>query len=565
MEISKILLLKIENKEIDLNILFLTKNIFSKRSTSENIYNYIKNILLEGKKSNVKKLLKYLNINEIDIIEKKIIPINVINIFGCPNSRDIDVAILVSNKQDIENYSKGICKIDIDSLKLRLKKLDYDITREIDINLVYLDERNNISTVLKGNKETQNIIFNTYCYHKQDSSIIVSSTIDIDITEKLRSIAKFLLDYLEYFIGKEDYNIYRIARRKSYIDESSRIIFSIEMLKIIKIKSILSEIEHNYMKSLVMKLIQLSLLDRNILSYTKIGLAEEINKIFIGTYNSALWYLMRGTIGNFDTNFFPVLISEYERIYKEISEEFLWINFNLDTNINSTDLNDSLISEFFKSPIIPTEKFKLEFKELYPDYNINKIFQIKCNNIELIPDKIKDNIISIDQRSSEWLKLLEFYTCGKSNGIKGLKNYTNDVERYYNLIRGAIIELSVINTVDFTQMIDPTKYNLKYHKITIGFIVENKDCKNSKGCAPDLLLLITEIHSNNKKIIPVEIKCINEISANSHDYRRAIKLAKGQLKMAKYLLGNVSTDFGIIVIVSVNSSSIIGKMTKIDL
>jgi hypothetical protein len=114
-------------------------------------------------------------------------------------------------------------------------------------------------------------------------------------------------------------------------------------------------------------------------------------------------------------------------------------------------------------------------------------------------------------------------------------------------------------------MIDPTKYNLKYHKITIGFIVENKDCKNSKGCAPDLLLLITEIHSNNKKIIPVEIKCINEISANSHDYRRAIKLAKGQLKMAKYLLGNVSTDFGIIVIVSVNSSSIIGKMTKIDL
>jgi len=565
MELSNILLLKIENKEIDLNILFLTKNIFSKRSTPENIYNYIKNILLEGKKSNVKKILKYLNITEIEIREKKIIPINVINIFGCPNSRDIDVAIFVSNQQDIESYSKGFCKIDIDSLKLRLKKLDYDITREIDINLVYLDERDNISTVLKGSKETQNIIFNTYCYHKQDSPIIVSSTIEIDITEKLRSIAKFLLDYLEYFIGKENYGIYRIARRKSYIDESSRIIFSIEMLKIIKIKSVLSEIEHNYMKSLVMKLIQLSLLDKNILSYTKIGLAEEINKIFIGSYNSALWYLMRGTMGKFDADFFSILISEYERIYKETLEEFSWINFNLDTSINSIDISDSLISEFFKSPISPTEKFKFEFRELYPDCNINNIFQIKCNNIDLIPDKIKNNIISVDQRSSEWLELLEYYTCGKSSGIKGLKDYSDDVERYYNLIRGAIIELSVINTVDFTPMIDSTIYNLEYHKISVGFIVENKDLKKSIGCAPDLLLLVTEIHTNNKKIIPIEIKCINEISATTHDYRRAIKLARGQLKTTKYLLGDVSTDFGIMVIILVNNSNINSKMSKINL
>jgi hypothetical protein len=565
MELSNILLLKIEKREIDLNNLFLTRNIFSKRSTPENIYKYIKNILLEGKKSNLKKLLRYLNITEIEIREKKIIPINVINIFGCPNSRDIDVAILVSNQQDIEDYSKGFCKIDIDNLKLRLKNLDYDITREIDINLVYLDERDNISTVLKGSKETQNIIFNTYCYHKQDSPIIISSTIEIDITEKLRSIAKFLLDYLEYFIGKENYDIYRIARRKSYIDESSRIIFSIEMLKIIKIKYVLSEIEHNYMKSLVMKLIQLSLLDKNILSYTKIGLAEEINKIFIGSYNSALWYLMRGTMGEFDTDFFSILISEYERIYKETLEEFVWINFNLNTSINSTDISDSLISEFFKSPISPTEKFKFEFKELYPDCNINNIFQIKCSNIDLIPDKIKNNIIAVHQRSSEWLELLEYYTCGKSSGVKGLKNYSDDVERYYNLIRGAIIELSVINTVDFTPMIDSTIYNLQYHKISVGFIVENKDLKKSIGCAPDLLLLVTEIHTNNKKIIPVEIKCINEISATTHDYRRAIKLARGQLKTTKYLLGDVSTDFGIIVIVTINNLSINGKMSKINL
>ena len=73
------------------------------------------------------------------------------------------------------------------------------------------------------------------------------------------------------------------------------------------------------------------------------------------------------------------------------------------------------------------------------------------------------------------------------------------------------------------------------------------------------------IFTNNKKIIPVEIKCINELYATTHDYRRAIKLAKGQLKTTKYLLGDVSTDFGIMVIVSVNSSSIIGKMSKINL
>jgi hypothetical protein len=79
-------------------------------------------------------------------------------------------------------------------------------------------------------------------------------------------------------------------------------------------------------------------------------------------------------------------------------------------------------------------------------------------------------------------------------------------------------------------------------KILVGMIAENK-LKGSRGIAPDLLLL-----TEDGTIIPVEIKCLHSEFREDHDFRRGIKLARGQLKSSLNILGG---NQGLIVIMNI--------------
>jgi hypothetical protein len=59
----------------------------------------------------------------------------------------------------------------------------------------------------------------------------------------------------------------------------------------------------------------------------------------------------------------------------------------------------------------------------------------------------------------------------------------------------------------------------------VGLIVEEKGLKKSKGCAPDLLLLL-----ESGEIIICEIKCLVSQPIDNTSYRRAISLASRQIE-----------------------------------
>lgn len=84
------------------------------------------------------------------------------------------------------------------------------------------------------------------------------------------------------------------------------------------------KIEKDFLKKLVMKIIQLLLSYNNIYEYTKIGLAKKLeDKYNIENYEkNALYYLSRGNLGNENNNFIGSLFSYYIYHYIEYKNIF---------------------------------------------------------------------------------------------------------------------------------------------------------------------------------------------------------------------------------------------------
>jgi len=198
---------KIKNDEIDFKKLLFEPNDFNPKNNSD--YNLLKSIIIkrlqERPKSSKYKLFRLLNLTDEDIIKKKILQPTKYNIFGCPLSTDIDIAFIVNSPQDILEYRSGLAILDVDDIFNFIKK-NYPENPDFDINLITIDSQNNLSMAYKGSKETQNIIFDTYQYHKQEYPCFFNKQIYIDLNDKIRGLSVFVLDYLEDIIGKKEYS-----------------------------------------------------------------------------------------------------------------------------------------------------------------------------------------------------------------------------------------------------------------------------------------------------------------------------------------------------------------------
>ena len=448
-------------------------------------------------------------------------------VFGCEYSRDIDVAVVVKDHTELtENINK-------ERLYRELEELGYDISRGVDINVIYCND-GMIMGSLKGSKETQNILYLTYHFHKQKYPSFVSGITTVNKEDKISNIAKYILDNLCTFIGDDEYMKERPNKIAAYAGKWNRVIYSLSILD----KIIITPKNYNdCVKSLTMKIIQLILLEKGEFEYQKYGLARKFDNIFPGHYDHVIYLLMRCKDGSYNPNTCKLLLQEYHRIASSVNvEDPVWINLSLDITHNPTHLSDLIFNEFVKSPLVPTSIFISEFENVCPNRNVNS-FIIPSNNGNLLPDHIKEKAICIPQRSPEWIKLLGFYTCGRNTGVK---KYDGDdwVDYYYNLIRGSIVELMVIETCDFTPLIP------NYTKVTVGFLVEEKDKAGCKGISPDLLLLVGD------DVIPVEIKCLTGSLSDNHNYRRDVLLATKQLESSAILTGS---NMGIIVLVYTNN------------
>lgn len=530
-------IIKINSGDIDISSLLNIPNDFNPKNNN-NIH-VLKDIIIkrlqEKPKSSLYKLFKLLNLTESDIIQKEIIKLKEYNIFGCPLSTDIDIAFIVSGHNIIEKYKHAQIELDFGDILDEIKK-DYP-NKDFDINLITLDAQSNLSMAYKGSKETQNIIFNTYKYHRQKYQIFFDKQIDIDLNDKIRGLCVFVLDYLRDIIGIEEYKNQREIKKRIYNDPSERIKYVNEILSDITIN-----IDKNIIKSITMKLIQIILLNDNLYAYTKKDMIDLIQNYFDINYKNELWNLLTRDsyhIASKDTDkqlIFNLLVNKYIIIYNELLNIYQWKEININFNINVTKLDDDIIEKFIKSPLVPTNKF-MKIAKYIMDDDINKYFILDIYGIEFLPKELHKYIIYEPQRSGKWIEYHKEFTKGKLH-----------IERdKYSMIRGAIGEIFICNNCDFSEICGEI-----VNKCMIGFIKEGNNL-----CAPDLLLI-----NDKKEIIPVEIKCLPMdvcFDMNNRTFHREFKLARKQINYISQIINNIyekKVKNGIIIFVYFGSPEI---------
>jgi hypothetical protein len=405
-----------------------------------------------------------------------------------------------------------------------------------------------------------------------------------EIFDKLRSFAKYALDHCEVITTKDDYKKFRPIKADLYIKGGDHMMkYMNNILKHIihdpveaSDKKINMNEWHDKFKSMVMKLLQIICLYKcGKIAYKKRDIAKFVRDIFeddskdeiVDKYESiATWYLFRGRIGIFDPvlgpKFFELLIDNY----CEIVDDFLQridvkpITFDLKEIIRvksenkiMSNISEDLLMMFLKSPNKPTNEFEKEWNDKFKMSDLNSLFLIKSSDQKEFYEyyekelRIDEKIISvfkqcfvfIDQRSSEWLDMLENkYVCGKNSGI-----IDNSFQGLYNLIRGSIIEQLAIHLFDLSSVfVDIDKNN--YRKWHLGFIVES-DMIGSKGFAPDMILIGINPETKTLELIIVEIKGLKSTKLNrpevtltcrNADYYRGLNLATKQVESCKKIL-----------------------------
>lgn len=444
------------------------------------------------------------------------------NIFGCPLSTDLDIVLKVKSREDLSR------RINLEMIQEELDKLGYR-DKEIDYNLIYVEDGVVVEASKGASNETNNILFYTYGCHKQVYPRFVDKTLRLDIVAKIRSIGKFILDNMKGLMSKKLYKEERPKRVQVYQGLWNRVDYAVSIFHHFYEEVPKKDMKWlSCMKSIVMKLVQLILLSKGEEEYTKIGLAKKAGQLFPDLENGVLWYLTRGTQGMYNKRVLPELVEFYKDIAtKWKPDDVDWMTLDVDTLINTTGLPDDVYKEFMGSPLEPTPKFVSRFMEICPNGDIGKLFPLVCLNINRLPQNVQDHVVAVDQRSDEWQNLLKFYKCGKNSGITQYSG-SQWVTIYYNLIRGSLGEAVVVNGVDYSKLFP----NKVVEKVLIGLLVEKKGVKGSIGCAPDMLLVV-----DSEEVVPVEIKCLGQPPVDNADFRREVDLAQRQLATVKNIIG----------------------------
>jgi hypothetical protein len=489
------------------------------------------------------------------------------NIFGCETSRDIDICILT------RDLTKPLLTSEKERFYSELKQTGYDIERDIDINLVQID-KNGFVNFSKGGNEAINIIFYTYDLHTQKYPIIFSKEIELDILPKIQSFSKFIMDRLES-LTTTNYNKLRDEKKNIYNKGGiERIDFVIKCFEFFDLDPFSGKFDYDVWKSITLKFLQLILF--NDVYFNKCDSdSDSDSKIKKKNYYRKMGILELYYNYSKNKDEIDVIKSLFTRIPLTIENtpifkkfvEFMHIKFNeiayentpsLKWNIqyyqynqsdkNPTPLSDELFNEWYKNPIMLSSDFIKIWFDNYGDGNITIDDKfIKENNLiflDLIP-KIKKNVITHNQKTSEWKELLKYYCCGNNTGVKVIESDDPNIiiKERANLIMGCIGEEIISNNYDFSTLIP---IHSDFESCTIGMIVEKIGIEQSIGSCPDQLF----ISKSSNEIIPAEFKTIEGRPSTNKSYIRSFSLAKKQIKRCANILNTCDNGIckrGIIV------------------
>lgn len=168
-----------EHNRIDRSTLLLQLKEYPKR-TFNNIRKFIPNINL------------YLE--SLDIYSFY----NTFFVIGCPMSTDIDVVCIVNKEYLNNSIPLPLKNTELERMKNELKIIGYDTSRDIDINILCIEDKRCIGKS-KGGDEIINILLKTHQLHKQYYKFDIElDFIEVSLIDKLKSITKFIFDYIEY-------------------------------------------------------------------------------------------------------------------------------------------------------------------------------------------------------------------------------------------------------------------------------------------------------------------------------------------------------------------------------
>jgi hypothetical protein len=529
---------------------------FTKISIDKNFNDEINKI----KNNYVKKFIQ----NQISI-NNIIIDFNAI-IIGCPESKDIDIIIIIDEKYDID-------KININNIDI-INQLQYkciyklDKTKNIDRNIIHIKNKKVIKSQKGSIKTLQGIIYYTQHLHiKKKFYIDIIKPDKFNIEDRIIPPINFILYNLDIFCGKEkaielrDKKIFAINSNEK--DKVSFIIDNNIMNIILDELIIINDRNKDYIKALFVKLSTIILIHNNMSDntdyYTKRGLAKLIDKIYQNTYQYSIYYLFRSNEGVFNKDFLKIIFDEYIYFANTYIQnyDYIWKKIDIDIQKSVKYIDTDIQKFFWENTIEPTKSFIDYFDMISSDTNIEKHFIIKSTdekqyNFDIIPE-FKKHISFVDQRSEEWFKLREIYP--PNNVIKDNKytNYPrseNWIKEIYHLIVGSIGEQYVMYNIDWNKIFNG------YEFISVGMII---DYVEKYSISPDGFL----INLNTKDIIPIEIKCIrNEKNLFSKTIMREIKMAKQQLQTINKI---ICCKKGIIVFFYINQNNMFCEYTMIEL
>lgn len=490
-----------------------------------------------------KRLMELLGLTYKDLFPDDIYAPKIFNVFGCPLSTDIDVAVVVSTIMD-EDFLEFNYIID------KLKILGYDTSKSIDFVQIVLDERGTFCSSNIGSRETQNMIFHTYKNHKQLYPCIFNKPIEyVEPIDKIRITSKYVMDNLEEFMDEELYKTDKDLKKRIYKNLPMRI----DCTNILLQNYTITEL-NSLIKSLCVKIYQ-SLIayeypEHIPTMYSKVDLSRLISGLYGLDYDFVVALVTRGKIGKNDlveiNKTFYKIVLLFAKISKSILEDFLDFDDKIEIEYISDGTN-ILLDEFIKSPLVPTELFIQTMQKLNPDRQLNKMYIIN-SNYEKVKEYLDADFIDAhcdlsNQRSDEWLEKISYYLCGKNDSLPEFigTTYADWITTYYGLVRGSSAEILMMEYCDYSKVL-----GLDVLKFYCGLLVESKT-KGARGNCPDLLL----VDKSSKKIIPVEMKCIVGELEYSRNLTREIKLAKLQLNSTKKMLGSFYYGFSLIVLMFV--------------
>jgi hypothetical protein len=460
-------------------------------------------------------------IQQLDMLPKQISPARIPeewSQFGCRDSTDVDIVIFVRRPELLyANYEASYFE--------RLFP-----GRSIDITVALIRESNGawfIKQTTRGVAAiTHNIVLST-----ARSRTPLTSPLELDTRIMVSGISAHFLRFMNVLVPESTFLSERGNRNRA-LCAGNKIEYAASVLR--TVKPIDSDAWRSEMKAIVMKMLQAELYhhDRSE-EYDKCELAAAAAAKLGLPESGLLWYLYRGTRGDYHPDLLEELVDRHLLIAREVAVEPVWRDFPMTLDSNPTRLDAELFSMFMKSPVDCTPQFATRFHLIHgerPD-SVQNVFSTENSPVEMVPGAMRHFAIDVVQGSREWRELQRRYNAQSVSGGEPADHPLGYAARHYNMIRGLMLESLAINSIADT-VEEPNAGNeggaTHYSKVHVGMLL---DRGTEQAISPDLLL----VSRDHGRVIIYEFKCIFG-AKNSAAYRRGVWMATRQLKRAANMI-----------------------------